>query len=754
MRADLLLFVSGAWMLQFQSRLPAASWAWLLIPGMILALWAKGMARKMLLGACFFAAGFLYAAAMAQIRLADALSPEWEGRDVVVEGVISSLPVPGEKADRFEFSVRKTVTQGAAIPEKILLSRYLEPGLSPLHAGQKWRFMVRLKRPHGNVNPHGYDYEGRLLEEGIRATGYVRNGVLLDDFVPSPGTLIERAREAIRDRILQKLRNLPHAGVIAALVMGDQRSISSEEWQTFRRTGVIHLMSISGLHVTMIAGLSAFLCHFLWRRSRQLVLMIPARKAAAVAGLLAAFFYSLLAGYAVPTQRTVYMLAVVAVSFWSGRSNSSFSILCWALFVVILFDPWAVLAAGFWLSFLAVFLILHVGSGRIARPGIVSSWISVQWAMTVGLVPALLIFFGQISLVSPFANALAIPLVSFVVVPLALMGAIFPPLLVLAQACFFPLMVLLQWMEKLPDAVWVQHSPPAWSVPVAFLGVLLILLPRGVPSRWLGGFFLLPMFLVLPEIPGSMRVAVLDVGQGLSVVVQTRHHALLYDAGPVFSKFSDSGNRVIVPYLRGEGVGRLDAMVLSHDDSDHTGGAASVRMDIPVSGTIASFPVASGMRCRKGQSWNWDGVSFEMLSPESSGLPKSAGKNSSSCVLRIAADQGAVLLAGDIERSVESGLAESGKVHAEVLVVPHHGGASAYSPSFAKEVSPRYAVFTVGYRNRFGHPKPGIVSLYAASGAEILRTDRDGALLFDFTGKGILVRSWRRERARYWYQEK
>ncbi len=754
MRANLVLFVSGAWLLQYQPHLPSPIWALLLVPGMFLSMSAHGMGRKMLLGACCFSAGFLYAAAMAQIRLADALSPEWEGRDAVVEGVISSLPVSGDQADRFEFSVKKVVTHGAAIPEKILLSRYFEPGLAPLHAGQKWRFMVRLKRPHGNVNPHGYDYEGRLLEEGIRATGYVRNGVLLDGFVPSPGTLIERAREEIRARVLQKLGNLPHAGVIAALVMGDQRSISGEEWQTFRRTGVIHLMSISGLHVTMIAGLAAFLCHFLWRRSRQLLLMIPARKAAAVAGLLAAFFYSLLAGYAVPTQRTVYMLAVVAASFWSGRANSPFSVLCWSLFVVILVDPWAVLAPGFWLSFLAVFLILQVGSGRIARPGILYSWISVQWAMTVGLVPTLLIFFGQISLVSPFANAVAIPLVSFVVVPLALLGAVFTPLLLLSQACFFPLMVLLEWMEKLPDAVWVQHSPPAWSVPVAFLGILLILLPRGVPSRWLGGFFLLPMFLVLPEIPGSMRVAVLDVGQGLSVVVQTRHHALLYDAGPAFSKFSDSGNRVIIPYLRGEGVGRLDAMVLSHDDTDHTGGAASVRADIPVSGTIASFPVPSGMRCRKGQSWNWDGVGFEMLSPESSGLPKSAGKNSSSCVLRIAADQGAVLLAGDIERSVESRLAEGGKVHAEVLVVPHHGGASARSPSFAKEVSPRYAVFTVGYRNRFGHPKREIVSLYAASGAEILRTDRDGALLFDFTGKGILVRSWRRERARYWYQEK
>ena len=749
MRVNLLLFSLGVWILERQANLPDLAWSFLIPPVFLLAMsTGNRLARGALVKACFLAAGFFHAAAFAHFRMAESLAPEWEGRDLALVGVVTGLPVFGQRGQQFEFSV-----QGHSVaPAKLQLVRYDDSGLPPVHAGEKWRFTVRLKRPHGTANPHGFDYEAWLLERGIRATGYVRGGARLASFVLTPSTLVSRARESLRERVALTLGDAPFRGVIAALLMGDQRAISGPQWQVFRRTGVIHLMSISGLHVTMIAALAGGLAYRFWSGFPALVLAFPARKAASISGLVAAFAYSLLAGYAVPTQRTVYMLAVVAVYFWRGRMGSPSAILCWAQCIVMLFDPWAVLSPGFWLSFMAVAFIMYSGSGRLGRMNWLASWGSTQWAVSVGLAPLLLIFFGQISIVSPLANAVAIPLVSFAVVPLTLLGALFPPLWELAHALFSILMILLEWLSGLPDAVWVQHAPLPWTVPLAFSGILMVLLPKGVPARWLGIFLALPVFMVKPEITAGMRLTVLDVGQGLSAVIQTPRHALLYDAGPAFGTEADSGNRIVLPYLAGEGIESLDAMVLSHPDSDHVGGAASVLAAIPVDRLIASFdlPGRETRRCVAGETWDWEGVKFSVLSPVSAGR----GGNAGSCVLRIVSTYGSILLAGDIDRRVEDRLAASAELRADVLIVPHHGGPSAYSPDFLEAVSPRYAVFSAGYRNRFGHPRPEVVELYRHAGSALFRTDRDGALRFDFKPGGIGVRPWRAERRRYWDQEK
>ena len=585
-----VFFTLGVWLLQQQAALPDLAWAWLMLPLLLSFLlpqrsqWQR-IARLSLFAMLVFLSGFFYAAGFAQQRLSDGLPDNWQGRNIDIVGVVAELPRQHERGQSFAFDVEKTLTSGAHVPPHILLSTYIDrKGISlPLHAGERWRLTVRLKQPHGTANPHTFDFEEWMLERNLRASGYVRNkgdNRRLDALVKTPGYLIEHLRETVRERFRHVLGNAPYAGVLTALAIGDQSSIPQAQWQIFRRTGVSHLMSISGLHITMLGSLAFFIVYNLWRRSARLTLKLPARKAAAIAGLLVALAYALLSGFSVPAQRTVYMLTTVAIALLSSRNVAPSQLLAAALIVVLLLDPWAVMAPGFWLSFGAVALILYVTANRLGKTHWLVEYGKVQWAMTIGLIPPLLAMFQQVSLVSPVANAFAIPLVSFVVVPLTLLGALLPfgGLLHLAHFSMSLCMSVLEWLSQLPDAVWRQHAPPAWSIALGVFGVLWVLLPRGFPARWLGLLLLLPMFLVVPELPepGELRLTIFDVGQGLSVAVQTRNHTLLYDTGPDYPGESDSGSRIVVPVLHAQGIAQLDTLILTHNDVDHIGGVPVV----------------------------------------------------------------------------------------------------------------------------------------------------------------------------------
>ncbi|HKW36747.1 MAG TPA: DNA internalization-related competence protein ComEC/Rec2 [Burkholderiales bacterium] len=779
MRPAALGFAFGACLLQQQPALPGwGALASLCALGALAGLGSGARIPRIAAGAAAFVAftalGFAWAAALAHWRLSDRLDPDLEGRDVVVTGVIASLPQPFERGVRFDFDVE---TPEDGVPRRISLAWYggLAEGSGaavPVRAGERWRLAVRLRRPHGSVNPHGFDYEAWLLERGIRATGYVRppdgEGAAaerLQALVLRPPYLIDRLREAARQRILGALPDHPYAGVLVALAVGDQRAIDGAQWQLFARTGVSHLMSISGLHVTMVAGLLAALVSFCWRRSERLALALPAQKAAALAGFAAAFAYCLVSGFAVPAQRTLYMVGVVAAALWLGRATSASRVLAAALFVVLLLDPWAVLSPGFWLSFAAVAVIFHVSSGLTAKAHWLVQWGRVQWAVTAGLAPLMLVLFQQVSLVSPLANAAAIPLVSLVVTPLALLGAALPfdwPL-VLAHALLEALMAMLRWLAALPSALWQQHAPVPWTVPLALLGIGWLLLPRGFPARWLGAVLALPLFTVLPPAPGAgeLWLTFLDVGQGLAVIARTERHALLYDAGPAFNALSDSGSRIVLPYLRGEGVARLDALVVSHDDRDHSGGAATVIEGMPVAALWSSLPPGNALLsagpptepCIAGRGWEWDGVRFEFLHPDAAGASGRAVRaNNRSCVLRIAAPGGRALLTGDIERAAERELLQRAPalLAAEALLVPHHGSATSSGAEFVREVAPRYAVFAVGYRNRFGHPREEILGRYRDAGSALLRTDTGGAIEIRFSAEAAQVELQRERARRYW----
>ena len=757
MTAAALAFTGGVLLLQQQAALPPALWLAALPACAALGAW-----RRSLIVPAALACGFLWAAGQAHLRLADRLAPELEGVDLEVAGVVSGLPAAGERSLRFAFEPESAP---ARLPQKVLLSWYHGPsGEAPpeLRPGERWLLTLRLKRPHGPLNPHGFDYEAWLIERGIGATGYVRDaaGARRIGARNGFGDRVAQARAAVRDRFKAVLGETPAAGILAALAVGEQRAIAGEEWRLFSRTGVTHLMSISGLHVTLVSGLAAWLVSALWRRVPHLALALPARKAGAATAIMAAFAYTLLAGFAVPAQRTFYMVSVVALALWSGRIASPARTLSLALAVVTLIDPWAVLQPGFWLSFGAVALIFHVSAGWTEAEPRWRQWVRVQWAITVGLAPAALFLFAQVSVSGPLANALAIPLVSAVVTPLALAAAVLPAdaLLHVAQWLVQGLLSYLEWCAGLPAALWQQHVPPLWATLLALVGVAWLLLPRGFPWRACGLALMLPA-VALPApapAPGEAWVTTFDVGQGLAVLVRTARHALLYDAGPAYGD-TDSGERIVAPALRALGVARLDALVLTHDDSDHTGGALSilenVEADLLLHSLAERHPLLAlapaARRCLRGASWIWDGVRFDVLHPAAARPVRR--RNEESCVLKVSAGEGAMLLTGDIERASELGLAREGAVRATALLVPHHGSRSSSSAPFLEAASPRLAVASAGYRNRFGHPAAAVLERYAAAGVVLWRTDRDGAVTVRLGPGGAAAHAERARRARYWH---
>ncbi len=718
------------------------------------------------------AGGFAVSGWQASLRLAETLPAGLEGRDIVVTGVVASLPQQGPSGLRFRF----TVDEGAApagVPSLLALGWYagfhedaalVQPRLA-LRAGQRWRFTVRLRQPHGNLNPHGFDYELALLEQGVRATGYVRDApaTLLD---ASAGHPVERLRQRVRDAIYTHVADRRAAGVLAALAIGDQGAIERDDWDLFRNTGVAHLMSISGLHVTMFAWLAGTLIGAAWRRSTRAMRWFPAPSAARWGGLFAAIAYAFFAGWGVPSQRTVWMLATVTLLRAGGLRWPWALVLLTAAFVVTVFDPWALTQPGFWLSFMAVGLLMAsptaTSAPREATTDSVVGWrawparfaasvrggLRTQVIATLGLTPLTLVFFQQVSLVGFLANLVAIPLVTLVVTPLALAGIAMTPLWSLGALIVQGLDALLVRLAALPGAVWTVAVAPWWAQLAGLLAAVLVVLPL----PWRARLVAVPLALALLVPPvsrpaeGSFDVVAADIGQGTAVLVRTRHHALLFDSGPQYSRESDAGQRVLVPLLRSRGERHLDLLVLSHRDSDHVGGARTLLGAIDV-GSLASsledgHPLLDAARdphrCVAGQRWRWDGVDFAILHPGADDYARTLKPNAMSCVLRVAGGGRSLLLTGDIEREQEQALvaANGEALRSDVLVVPHHGSKTSSSAPFLDAVRPRIAVFQAGYRNRFGHPAAEVLDRYRERGIAIVASPACGAWQWRAAGAG------------------
>ncbi|MGA7179310.1 MAG: DNA internalization-related competence protein ComEC/Rec2 [Thiobacillaceae bacterium] len=775
MRINLLAFALGVWLLQQQAQLPDPHYLWFL-PVAATVLWLPplsnthaDMLRRAGIALLCGGLGFAWAAWRADHRLSDELPAQWQGADIVLSGVIAGLPDRDTYGERFDFDVERVSTSGARVPHHIRLSwpnpeRDSKTTLHRVKAGERWRFTVRLKRPHGTSNPDGFDVEAWLLERNIRASGYVRpraESRRLDELANHPVYWVQRIRDEIRQRVFITLgEETKQAGLIAALTVGDQNAIPGEGWRVFNRTGTSHLVSISGLHVTFFAVLVMWMVNGIWRRIPAVTLRIPAGKAALTAGLVAAFFYVCLAGFQVPAQRTLYMLAVVAVSLWLERRPRPSSTLLVALCVVLLVDPWAVLATGFWLSFGAVAAILFVSSGNVMQTGKLEAWVQTQWAVTLALAPALILLFHQIPLVSPLANAFAIPVVSWVMVPLALIGVVFSPAWHVAAWVGDWVQAILAGLAAQPWAVWHLATPQPIAIVLGLIGIIWLLLPRGMPAKYLGALLCLPLIFPVNEHPEprEARVEVLDVGQGTAVLIRTTHHALLYDAGPAFGD-ANAGERIVLPRLFGEGLEKLDGLILTHDDLDHTGGAPSVLRDMNVGWIATSLPperpMFEGMqvtRCLRGQHWQWDGVQFEIINPPATAYTEQRKDNKMGCVLKVTAAGKGLVLAADAERPAEEEMlaAEPGKLKADVLMAGHHGSKTSSIQEFIDAVGAKQVIFTMGYRNRYGHPHWSVVNRFRAAGAQLYRTDRAGELSFKLSSAEPKLVGWRQAHQRYW----
>jgi competence protein ComEC len=775
------------------------------------------------------------------------IDPALEGQDLDVVGVVQAMPQRQDLGWRFRFRIeeawrldasgaRHALQIDANVPAQVVLGWYGQEGThdsgwnlsalpEPVKPGERWRLRVRLKAPHGHLNPRGFDYELWLWEQGIRASGYVRNRAK----DPAPQRLgstwahpIEAWRQAVRDRLLTQLsppgsdgEAARRAGVVAALVTGDQAAIERSDWDVFRATGVAHLMSISGLHVTMFAWLASALVGWLWRRSALWgfngALRWPAAHVGAWSGLVLATLYALFSGWGVPAQRTLLMLGVVLVLRLSVRHWHGTLVWLTACAVVLVWDPWALLQPGFWLSFVAVGVLMayapsalgasdpvadapqrdvqHAPSWRAATgqsPGghLWCAWAPGGWGgylgkwmlslgakllalareqatVTLSLAPLTLLFFGQVSLVGLLANLLAIPWVTLVVTPLAMLGVAVPLAWDAAALALQPLQAVLGWLATWPMATWSSAVPPWGLALMALVGAVGLVLRLPLSWKLLCLPLLWPVLFWSPPRPalGSFEILAADVGQGNAVLVRTATHSLLYDAGPRYSAESDAGHRVLVPLLAQMGE-RIDTLMLSHRDSDHTGGAAAVLAMQPQAALWSSLEDQHSLhalrpgwtRCQAGQSWVWDGVRFEVLHPPASSGPlgRAPKPNAVSCVLRISTARASALLAGDIEVSQEQSLVQSGLAPVDVLLAPHHGSQTSSSLPFLQALQPRLALVQAGYRNRFGHPAAEVVARYRSQGIALVESARCGAATWRSDEPGQ-VQCERMERQRYWH---
>lgn len=749
---------------------------------------------------CAAALGFGASGGRASLRLADDLPRALEGRDMLVTGVVATLPQRSPSGLRFRFDVEQaqpidaaagTVDTTLQIPSTLAIGWYsgfhedaaLTPPQTELRAGQRWRFALRLRQPHGNANPNGFDSELYLLEQGVRATGHVRDAPPPQLLHRAAGVPVERLRQRVRDAIDASVPDRRAAGLLTALAVGDQGAIERDDWDLYRNTGIAHLVSISGLHITMFAWLAGALIAALWRRSTRASLRLATPLAARWGGLAAASAYALFSGWGVPAQRTVWMLATVTVLQTAGVRWPWPLVLLLAGVVVTALDPWALLQAGFWLSFTAVGLLMASApvAARVplAEPPPPGRWrAAVAWARltlgnalrtqlvaTLGLAPLSLVFFQQISIVGFIANMIAIPLVTLLITPLALLGVALVPLWAIGAWVVRGLNAALAALAAWPGAVWAAPSAPAWAQVCALVGAALLMLPLPWRARLLGVPLLLMLVLPPRELPapGTFDVMAVDIGQGTAVFVRTHGHLLVFDAGPQYSRDSDAGQRVLLPLLRSRGETRIDRLVLSHRDLDHVGGARALLGALPVDDVLSSLEaghpllaVAAGRatRCEAGQAWDWDGVHFELLRPLAGDYARTLKSNAMSCVLRVSTAQRSALLTGDIERDQEAQLvaAVGERLRSDVLIAPHHGSRTSSTAAFLDAVRPRIAVFQAGYRNRFGHPAPDVLERYRERAILIVASPDCGAWRWNADGphEGVCQRDAVR---RYWQHE-
>ena len=781
MRLFSLLFLLGTITVQLFTEIPGLSWlfAMLLASVTLTIIFGKkseplGFFFKLVAAFCL---GLLVASYSAKSSLDSRLPSVLEGKELLVTGRVVDVPDKDADGVRFRFKVEHAVLPDTlADPGNSLnindFSGVIRlgwfQGQQTINAGENWQLLVRLKRPSGFMNPGGFDYEKWLFTERILATGYIRQSEDLNKrLAEAPWWSINYWRQRIHENIQQNVGNKSSAAVLSALTVAVRNSLDDKQWKLLQQTGTSHLVAISGLHIAVVAGFALFPIMLIWRLFPRLNERVPLRVVGGLLGVVFALIYAMLAGFTLPTQRALLMVVIGIWGLVSRRNYDASTILALALLGVLILDPLAAMTISFWLSFLAVTLILIFLKRQMQKPRF--AIIKLQLMLSLAMLPLTLLFFGTASLTSPVANLFAIPWVSLLVVPLSLVALILMPLSTALSNQLFNLAALaidylfkgLAYLAESPLANLHPAEIPTLYLMVAFMGLLFLLLPKGFPARWLGLVLMVPAFLFTPEKPqqSSFSYTLLDVGQGMASVIETAEHTLVYDTGTRVSDSFDVGKLVLVPYLRAKGIREVNSLIVSHEDNDHRGGARYLVDTLKVDNILSSdttILIGNQVKaCVKGMQWQWDGVDFEILSPPeiySESYPKN--DNNRSCVLRVSNRHHSLLLTADIQAFTEEKLIENypDKLISEVITVPHHGSKTSSSVEFIRSVSPQIGLIPAGYRSRFGHPKPEIVERYETAGVELLDTVSDGAIRLDFPADATAIssHSYRKQNNGFW----
>ncbi len=750
-----LAFLLGDVFLQSFSTLPPM-WLILLFAASISLMfilgWLQNKKCRLLIA---FVLGFIYAAWYAHNIMQWTLPKEIENRPTPIHGFVSSLPIESNHKTQFELST----------PQGLIRLTWNDPTRKIL-VGDEWRFFAKLKRIHATQSPGSMDFEAWALQKKIRAKGSIDNHHI-HEFISHgwyryPITLL---RQQLLLKINEALPNSYTSPWLAGLIVGERNNINPKAWQVLRNTGTNHLMVIAGLHIGIIVTIAHFLFKYGVRFYPRIMLILPKQILSAIAALMVAIYYSAQAGFSIPTQRASFMLSILVIVLYRKKLTTAWHVWSLALLLVLLLNPLSVLTDSFWLSFVTIALIIYGMRARVRPSGWWWHWGRVQWVIAVGLIPLSLMFFQECSIVSVLANSIAIPWLGFFVLPFCLLAGFFLPLSTLIGGIFLKLAdislgclwSILEWFSHLDWAIWQHAIPNVWIMILSMMAVLILLLPNGVAGRGFGIIFLLPLlFPATPQPkPGQYWLTLLDVGQGLSVVVQTAQHVLLFDTGPNLPGGMDAGEQIVVPYLRSKNISKLDTVILSHGDNDHRGGFEAVRHALPIDSILTSvpqlFPFSITKPCYAGDHWQWDGVQFTILHPSRDNMGYG---NDSSCVVMVDNGYRKVLLTADIESWAEQKiLARSGDVlHADILIAPHHGSKTSSSEAFISAILPQFVAYSTGYLNRYHFPHDRAIKTYKALRVQQLDTATSGTIEFKLDKLEMLSPiQYRMTNKHYWF---
>ncbi|MCF1437964.1 MAG: DNA internalization-related competence protein ComEC/Rec2 [Shewanella sp.] len=690
----------------------------------------------------------------------------------MVRGEIISL-VPGE-GDWLGANIRLLEPGGIWPAYSGMRLSWSEP--PKVKVGEVWDFQVRIKGIGSVLNEGGFNQQKYFLSHHIIAKGRVLNATQV------AGT------ESVRQHLLTAMKPLTETLVggdlLLALMMGETGQLSDERWQQLRQTGTGHLVAISGLHLSVVSSwvflLGIWLLGWLWPAQGRRNLLLALGAAAVCATL-----YAAMAGFGLPTVRALVMLLMVLVLMVSKRFASPWERLLYALFAVLLLDPLSPLSAGFWLSFAALAIILltlrplmtaHLSRRERMRAGVLA-FVRLQLWLSLGLGALQLWLFGAVSPYSILVNLLMVPWFSLVVIPLTLLGALVCSLglavgivsnlpLLLAQWGLTPFLWALHWSDSWPHAWLTLPEDWQWGLSAVLFAMLLYYLLPG--RRMVAAIPLLPLVFVAAQW-GYVRLAddkaaipwqvdLLDVGQGLAVVISRQQQAFIYDTGAAYGSFTYA-RRSILPFLAARGLTQVEYVLISHGDNDHAGGATVLSQTFPDATLITNAALTSNVPldggtlgavqpCRP-KHWQWQGLDLAILGP-----PVPLEGNDGSCVLKVSDAGFSMLLPGDIELAGEQALMQSGKyLEAQVLVAPHHGSRTSSSIEFIQAVSPQLVLFPAGYANQYGFPKADVVQRYRDLDTATLTSGEQGQISIRVypAREQWQVLTYRTDMAPFWY---